>query len=84
MANHIDTIIFDLGGVLLDWNPLYVYTDNYFESQEKRDYFFSAVCNSDWNEEQDAGRPISEGTEAADKKIPGMGAGYTGFLWPLD
>ena len=41
MANKINTIIFDLGGVLLDWNPLYVYNDNYFESQEKRDYFFS-------------------------------------------
>ncbi|MEP6725678.1 MAG: HAD-IA family hydrolase, partial [Bacteroidota bacterium] len=49
---------------------LYVYDDNYFESREKRDYFFSTVCNSDWNEEQDAGRPISEGTEELIKKFP--------------
>ena len=70
MVATINTIIFDLGGVLLDWNPLYVYNDNYFESQEKRDYFFSTVCNSDWNEEQDAGRPISEGTEELIKKFP--------------
>jgi len=70
MAEAINTIIFDLGGVLLDWNPLYVYDDNYFESQEKRDYFFSKVCTGEWNEEQDAGRPISEGTEELIKKFP--------------
>ena len=70
MANSINTIIFDLGGVLLDWNPLYVYDDKYFESQEKRDYFFAHVCNADWNEEQDAGRPISDGTEELIKKFP--------------
>jgi 2-haloacid dehalogenase len=70
MAAAINTIIFDLGGVLLDWNPLYVYDDNYFESQEKRDYFFSKVCTGEWNEEQDAGRPISEGTEELIKKFP--------------
>ena len=70
MSAAINTIIFDLGGVLLDWNPLYVYDDTYFESQEKRDYFFSAVCTGEWNEEQDAGRPISEGTEELVKKFP--------------
>lgn len=66
----INTIIFDLGGVLLDWNPMYVYDEHYFESTEKRDYFFSNVCTSEWNEEQDAGRPISEGTEVLVKQFP--------------
>jgi 2-haloacid dehalogenase len=66
----INTIIFDLGGVLLDWNPMYVYDEKYFESTEKRDYFFSNVCTSEWNEEQDAGRPISEGTEVLVKQFP--------------
>lgn len=66
----IDTIIFDLGGVLLDWNPTYVYDDNYFESQEKRDTFFAKVCTSEWNEEQDGGRSISEGTNALLKIFP--------------
>ncbi len=70
MAQAIKTIIFDLGGVLLDWNPTYVYNDTYFSSQEKRDYFFSRVCTAEWNEEQDAGRPISEGTEELIKKFP--------------
>lgn len=59
----INTIIWDLGGVLLDWSPQYVFTDNYFESKEKKDYFFSHICTSDWNEEQDAGRSIVEATQ---------------------
>jgi 2-haloacid dehalogenase len=70
MNTGIDTIIFDLGGVLLDWNPLYVFDDAYFKTQEQRDYFFSTVCTSEWNEQQDAGRPISEATEELVKKFP--------------
>lgn len=56
------TIIFDLGGVLVDWNPKYVFNDHYFESESDRAYFFDHVCTPDWNEEQDAGRSIVEAT----------------------
>jgi len=65
----IDTIIFDLGGVLIDWNPMYVF-GNYFDSQEKRDYFFQRICTSEWNEEQDAGRSIVEATQELVEKFP--------------
>jgi 2-haloacid dehalogenase len=65
----INTIIFDLGGVLIDWNPMYVYKD-YFESAEKRDYFFTHICTSDWNEEQDAGRSIVEATQSLVAQFP--------------
>ena len=70
MNKTFDTIIFDLGGVLLDWNPLYVYDEHYFESQEKRDYFFAQICTGDWNEEQDAGKPISDATQELVAKFP--------------
>jgi 2-haloacid dehalogenase len=49
---------------------MYVYDEQYFSSQEKRDYFFSRICTSEWNEEQDAGRSISEGTEVLIKQFP--------------
>lgn len=62
MNNSINTIIFDLGGVLVDWNPRYVFNEEYFDTPEKREYFFSKICTSDWNEEQDAGRSIVEAT----------------------
>jgi 2-haloacid dehalogenase len=66
---NINTIIFDLGGVLIDWNPMYVYRD-YFESEEKRNYFFAHVCTADWNEEQDAGRSIVDATQSLVAQFP--------------
>ncbi|MBN8862854.1 MAG: HAD family phosphatase [Sphingobacteriales bacterium] len=66
----INTIIFDLGGVLIDWNPRYVFDDNYFESEEKRAYFFNHICTNDWNEEQDAGRSIVTATQELVEKFP--------------
>ena len=66
----INTIIWDLGGVLIDWNPRYVFHETYFESEEKREYFFKHICSNEWNEEQDAGRSIVEATQELVKKFP--------------
>ncbi len=65
-----NTIIFDLGNVLVEWNPRHVFDENYFDSEEKRDYFFKHICTDAWNEEQDAGRSIVEATEDLIKKFP--------------
>ena len=60
--SKIETVVFDLGGVLIDWNPVYLYT-KIFGSQEKAQSFINEVCTLDWNEQQDGGRTIKEGTE---------------------
>ena len=57
-----EVIIWDLGGVLIDWQPSLVFDAHYFQTTEKRDYFFGQVCTSDWNENQDAGYPIAQAT----------------------
>ncbi|MEO5788404.1 MAG: HAD family phosphatase [Gelidibacter sp.] len=59
----IDTIIFDLGGVLIDWNPEYVYLDVFEGDREKMQWFFDTICTHDWNENQDAGYPLAKATE---------------------
>lgn len=59
---NIETIIFDLGGVLIDWNPAYVF-DKLIQDEEKRKHFFAEICTSAWNEEQDAGRSLKEATK---------------------
>lgn len=59
----IDTIIFDLGGVLIDWNPEYVYLDVFQGDREKMKWFFDTICTNDWNENQDAGYPLVKATE---------------------
>ncbi|MDW3650265.1 MAG: HAD family phosphatase [Bacteroidia bacterium] len=69
MKNPIDTIVFDLGGVLIDWNPRYVYR-TIFDSEEKVESFLANVCVSSWNEEQDRGRSLKEGTEILLAKHP--------------
>ena len=66
----MDTIIWDLGGVLVDWKTTYVYDENYFESLETRDYFFEHICTNDWNENQDAGYPMARATEDKIKEHP--------------
>lgn len=68
-STAIDTIIFDLGGVLIDWNPRYVFK-TIFSDEKEMDYFFANICTSDWNEEQDGGRTIQEGTDLLVKKYP--------------
>lgn len=65
----IKAIIWDLGNVLIDWNPKYVF-DKLFDDKEKQHHFLSNICNLEWNEEQDAGRSIKEGTELLLQKHP--------------
>ena len=66
----IDTIIWDLGGVLIDWKTTYVYDEHYFDSIEKRTQFFETVCTNDWNENQDAGYPIEQATAEKIAEFP--------------
>ena len=61
--NKIDTVIFDLGGVLIDWNPEYLYLKVFNGNREKMQWFFDNICTSDWNENQDAGYPLAQATE---------------------
>lgn len=60
---NIKTIIFDLGGVLIDWSPEYLYLDIFEGDRVKMNAFFEQVCTMDWNENQDAGYPLSKATE---------------------
>ena len=68
--NKIDTIIFDLGGVLIDWNPEYVFLNEFNGDRKKMQCFFDNICTSDWNENQDAGYPIAQATEDLVKAFP--------------
>jgi 2-haloacid dehalogenase len=65
----IDTIVFDLGGVLVDWNPDYVYK-NVFTSEKEMKWFYENICTPDWNEQQDEGRSLYDATEYLVKKFP--------------
>ncbi len=65
----INTLVFDLGGVLIDWNPDYLY-NKIIPDEKERKCFLSTICTPDWNEEQDAGRSLREATEHLVGKYP--------------
>lgn len=65
----IKNIIFDFGGVLMDWNPRYFYKD-YFNDDEKMEFFLRNIATDEWNAEQDRGRSLAEGTEILVAKFP--------------
>ena len=69
-TSAIDTVVFDLGNVLIDWNPRYLFRKLYREEVAKMEHFLTEVCSSEWNECQDAGRPWEEGVAEAVARHP--------------
>jgi len=69
MHQPINTIVFDLGGVLIDWNPRYLYR-KLFKTEEEVTWFLENICTPEWNDEQDAGRSFEEATELLIAKHP--------------
>ncbi len=67
--SKIRSIIFDFGGVLLDWNPNNLY-NRFFHDQGEIDRFLSEINFPDWNLQQDKGRPFSEGVTELSLKFP--------------
>ena len=55
--------IFDLGGVLLDWNPRFLYRKLFDGDESAMERFLATVCTTEWNERQDAGRSFAEATQ---------------------
>jgi len=58
----ITTIVFDLGNVLIGWNPRNLFS-KYFDNADDMEYFIQNVCTMEWNEEQDRGRSIADATQ---------------------
>ncbi len=67
---NINTIIFDLGGVLIDWNPEYVFLEAFHGDRQRMQWFFDTICTPDWNENQDAGYPLAQATQDLVEKFP--------------
>lgn len=79
----INTIIFDLGAVLVDWNPHYLYRKLFTDEQEMKD-FLANITTPDWNEEQDAGRSLQEGTDLLVQQHPQHEANIRAFYGRWD
>ena len=79
----IDVVVFDLGGVLIDWNPRYLYRQ-LFDDHSAMEHFLSEVCSPEWNEQQDAGRPWREAVAELVARHPSHAELITAYheRWP--
>jgi len=65
----IKTVVFDLGGVLIDWNPRYLYR-KLFNDHAAMEQFLTTVVDSTWNSTLDAGHPFEKGVEELSARHP--------------
>ncbi len=77
-------VVFDLGGVLIDWNPRYLYRKMFGGDEEAMERFLSEICTSEWNARQDEGRPFAEATEELVARHPEHAEFIRAFFdrWP--
>jgi 2-haloacid dehalogenase len=56
----VSAVVFDLGGVLIDWDPRHLYRSLFHGDEAAMETFLATVCTPEWNRQQDTGRPWSE------------------------
>jgi 2-haloacid dehalogenase len=69
-AREINAVVFDLGGVLIDWDPRYLYRQLFADSGEMED-FLARICTTDWHRAHDLGEDITESCERLARLHPG-------------
>ena len=65
-----DCVVFDLGGVLIDWDPRHLYRKLFAEDEAAMEHFLATVCTHEWNRCQDAGRSFAEGARLLQAEHP--------------
>lgn len=65
----VKNIVFDFGGVLIDWNPRHLFRD-VFADEAEMEYFLSEVCSNEWNGRVDAGHPTAVATAELQAEFP--------------
>ena len=69
MTADRSVVVFDLGGVLIDWNPRHLYR-KLFQHEAEMEDFLANVCTPQWNLQQDAGRSFTEACAALKLEHP--------------
>jgi 2-haloacid dehalogenase len=71
MTANRTVAVFDLGGVLIDWDPRYLYCKLFDGDDCAMEHFLATVCTQSWNEQQDAGRPFADAIASLKLAHPG-------------
>jgi 2-haloacid dehalogenase len=65
-----DTLLFDIGNVLIDWNPRHLYGQLFAEDSAAMEQFLANVCTPEWNRQMDAGKPFAEAVTELQREHP--------------
>jgi 2-haloacid dehalogenase len=65
-----DIVVFDLGGVLLDWDPRHLYRKLFAGDEAAMEHFLATVCTHEWHRHHDAGRSFAEGARLLKAEHP--------------
>jgi len=65
----ITSVVFDLGNVLIDWDPRYLYR-KLITTKTEVEWVLENICDEKWNAKHDAGYPFSDGIAEHSKKFP--------------
>jgi 2-haloacid dehalogenase len=68
-GTRISAVAFDLGGVLIDWNPRHLYRKLFADPGEMED-FLDRICTSDWHRQHDLGADITGSCERLAARHP--------------
>lgn len=79
MTSNNRVIVFDLGGVLIDWDPRYMYR-KVFDDEAEMEYFLTEVATNEWNSQHDAGRRWEDGVALLSAQHPHL-AGLISAYW---
>jgi 2-haloacid dehalogenase len=79
MRTRIETVAFDLGGVLIDWNPRHLYR-RLLDDEAAIERFLAEVCTPEWNATLDAGHPFTDGVAQLVREHPEQ-AGLIEAYW---
>ena len=71
-------VVFDVGKVLLDWDPRYLYR-KIFPDAQKMEWFLANVCTDAWNLEQDRGRTFADAVAVLSQQHPEYAAEIRAF-----
>lgn len=70
MTGHPTTVVFDIGNVLVAWDPRNLYRRYFAGREDEMEWFLSNVCTPAWNVEQDRGRSFAEAVDVLVKEHP--------------
>ena len=70
MTGQVQAVVFDLGGVLIDWDPRHLYRRLFHGDDAAMERFLTDICSPEWNARQDAGRSWHDAVTTLARRHP--------------